>query len=192
MTSGFGPHHHRGGRGRRLQSPSWSGLARSLRLTLPAGAALFGSVFFVGAVPAGAATVEAQVRLPASAYLVPHGAKVEGQVQSGASLDGEVSLAPADPAALTDYADAVSTPGNAQFHQYLSPDSFAQRFGADSSTLNATAAWLSSSGFSGVSIDPDHLFSAFPSGTAGAVSATLRAFGGQRAVVRWVKGHASQ
>jgi hypothetical protein len=129
-------------------------------------------VVFAGFAPAGAASIEAQVRLPASAALVPQGAKVEGQVQPGAALNGEVSLAPADPTALTQYADAVSTPGNAQFHQYLSPGSFAQRFGAGSSTLNATAAWLSSSGFSGVSIDPDHLFVHF-SGTAAAVNATF-------------------
>ncbi len=55
-------------------------------------------------------------------------------------------------AAATLFAQAVSTPGNPQFHHYLSPDAYAARFGATPAAARAVQSWLRAKGFTGVSI----------------------------------------
>jgi hypothetical protein len=135
------------------------------------GALLTAAGLLSGSVSAGATSTGAMVRL-SSGHSVPKGADVLSQVGDSTSLSGEVSLAPADPGALSAYATAVSTPGSAEFHQYLSPGTFAQQFGATSSTLSATASWLNSAGLTGVKVDADHLFVHF-SGTAATINSTF-------------------
>lgn len=46
------------------------------------------------------------------------------------ALPATVALTPRDPAALTAYAAAVTTPGSSVYHRYLTVSQFAQRFGA--------------------------------------------------------------
>jgi hypothetical protein len=121
---------------------------------------------------AAASSVGAMVRLPAAAVTLPQNAVDEGQVASATQLSGEVALASTAPDALSSFATAVSTPGTPQYHQFLSPGDFAQQFGASSATLSATASWLSSSGLSNVTIDPDHLFVHF-SGSAATVQSAF-------------------
>jgi subtilase family serine protease len=48
------------------------------------------------------------------------------------------------------YARAVSTPGNAQYHHYLSPAAFAARFAAAPAHASAVEAWLRTQGFTAV------------------------------------------
>jgi hypothetical protein len=114
----------------------------------------------------------ASVRLPAASVPLPHGSSIEGEVGSSDILNGEIALAPANTSDLSAYASAVSTPGNVAFHRFLSSSTFAQRFGATTPILSATETWLKSSGLSGVSVDPDHLFVHF-SGAAGLISSVL-------------------
>jgi subtilase family serine protease len=52
--------------------------------------------------------------------------------------------------AAADFARAVSTPGTAQFHRYLSPAAYAARFAATPANAAAVEAWLRSQGFTAV------------------------------------------
>lgn len=55
-----------------------------------------------------------------------------------------------DPAGAAAFADAVSTPGNAAFHHYLSPSAYTARFGASAADASAVAAWLTAQGLTDV------------------------------------------
>jgi hypothetical protein len=57
-----------------------------------------------------------------------------------------VTLRPRDPAALARYAAAVSTPGSAAYHDYLTPRQFGARFGASTARIDAVTAALRSRG----------------------------------------------
>lgn len=61
-------------------------------------------------------------------------------------LRGNVSAAAA-------FARAVSTPGSAQYHRYLSPAAYAVRFAATPARAGAVASWLRSQGFTAVHAD---------------------------------------
>src|SRR5262249_24501035 len=87
-------------------------------LTLPASA---------GAVAAGSAW--AGVTAVGAAPSLPAGARIVGSLASSTPLHVTVTLQPRDPVALQAFADQVSTPGSPLFHQYITPDEFAQRFG---------------------------------------------------------------
>jgi subtilase family serine protease len=67
----------------------------------------------------------------------PAGARVEGLVAAATRMHVTVTLRPRDPRALAAYARAVSTPGSAEYRQYLTPEQFATRFGATPSQVSA-------------------------------------------------------
>jgi subtilase family serine protease len=61
----------------------------------------------------------------------------------------QVWLTP-DLAGASSFADAVSTPGNPQFHHYLSPDAYAARFGATAAHATTVANWLTARGLTDI------------------------------------------
>src|SRR6201996_2558971 len=75
--------------------------------------------------------------------------KVVGTVAGSTKLTIQVWLKP-DTTAAQQYAAAVSTPGSAQYHHYLSPDSYAAKFAATASQASKVASWLTGAGFTGV------------------------------------------
>jgi hypothetical protein len=99
------------------------------------------SVVLVPAAGAGPASV----RVGAAAQLPP-GAQTEGTIAGGRELQLTVALEPRDPAALEEFATAVSTPGSPSFRQYLGVGEFAARFGAAPAHVAAVAAALRSQG----------------------------------------------
>ena len=80
--------------------------------------------------PAGAAPRGGYLRLAGSAAPFTSHARVTGAVAGSVRLTIQVWLRPGDLAAAQRYATAVSTPGSALFHHYLSPDAYTARFGA--------------------------------------------------------------
>ena len=86
------------------------------------------------------------VRLSGSVPSLPVGAQVVGPSSPTTEVQADVSLQPRDPAALAAFATAVSTPGSAQYHQYLAPGQFATTFGPTMQTVSATRQWLASAG----------------------------------------------
>jgi subtilase family serine protease len=73
---------------------------------------------------------------------VPAGSSVLGALTPTTPIDTTVVLKPRDPAALEAYATAVSTPGSALYHHYLSVSEFRQRFGPSDSQIAAVSASL--------------------------------------------------
>lgn len=73
---------------------------------------------------------------------VPAGSAVVGALTPTTPIDTSVVLKPRDPAALQAYATAVSTPGSALYHRYLSVSEFRQRFGPTDSQIAAVSASL--------------------------------------------------
>ena len=141
---------HRGDRGGRRVNK---------RVTLLASAALLGSASLVLSTltpptltpptftaPAAAAALShvasapeglgAMVRLAGVSTPTPglFGAKVLGRALPSSALQLEIYLQPYDPSALGALAEAVSSPGDAVYHHFLSVPGFAERFGAPPST----------------------------------------------------------
>lgn len=75
-----------------------------------------------------------------------------GTVPASQTLTVQVWLKP-DEAGAEQFAAAVSTPGSASFHHYLSPKAYTARFGASAAEARAVESWLSSKGLAKVSAD---------------------------------------
>lgn len=67
-----------------------------------------------------------------------------GVVSDGTTLQGRVYLKSQDPAGLTALATAVSTPGNAKYHQYLTAAQMMARFGPRADAVQRVTGWLKS------------------------------------------------
>ncbi len=94
-------------------------------------------------------------------------------VTSGA-VSARVYLAGQDPAGLTAYATAVSTPGNALYGQYLSPEEVTARFGPSAAAISAVTAWLTGAGLTVTEVDDGV---AGYVAVSGSVQAATQAFG---------------
>jgi subtilase family serine protease len=69
-----------------------------------------------------------------------------GKTDSAQRLDAKVWLSGRDPKSLDAYAQAVSTPGSQQYHKYLTPQQFNQRFGPTKQQVDAVTSWVRASG----------------------------------------------
>ncbi|HTW11467.1 MAG TPA: S53 family peptidase, partial [Solirubrobacteraceae bacterium] len=77
---------------------------------------------------------------------VPQGATLVASEASVSSMQITIALEPRDPSALAAYANAVSSPGNADFHRYLSVGQFRARFAPAAATVRAVDASLRARG----------------------------------------------
>ena len=89
-------------------------------------------------------------------------------------MSARVYLAGRDPAGLSAYATAVSTPGNALYGQYLSAAEVKERFGPSEVEISAVSAWLSGEGLTVTKVDDSV---AGYVAVQGSVQAVARAFG---------------
>lgn len=80
-----------------------------------------------------------------------------GAVAANKRLSVAVSLAPRDQAALQAFIASTSEPGNANYHKYLTPSQFAQRFGPTSDQINSVTSYLKSEGLSVGKVEGGHL-----------------------------------
>jgi hypothetical protein len=97
------------------------------------------------AAPVRGGSVGAVIRI-GRAPVVPAGATARGALPRSSVLDATVALQPRDPAALAAYAQAVSTPGSALYHHYLSVAQFAQRFAPGVAAVASVRAALAAQG----------------------------------------------
>jgi pseudomonalisin/xanthomonalisin len=70
-------------------------------------------------------------------------------------LDVTMALPLRDQAGLRSLIAAQNTPGNAEYHHFLTPDQFAQRFAPDPATVAQVTGWAASSGLSGITVSPN-------------------------------------
>ncbi len=100
------------------------------------------SALAFGSAPAFAAAVRRLGIKPS----IPAGATTVGALPGSAQVNATIALTPRDPAGLAAYAEAVSTSGSPDYHQYLSVAQFAQRFGATPSEIAAVRSSLAARG----------------------------------------------
>jgi subtilase family serine protease len=97
----------------------------------------------------GIAQAASTAEVPGSAVSAAQAGTLVGAVPSSQQLTVQVWLNP-DLTGATAFAAAVSTPGNAQFHHYLSPAAYTARFGPSAANAATVSAWLTSEGLSDV------------------------------------------
>jgi subtilase family serine protease len=121
------------------------------RTTIMVTAAAMTGLVIVGAgTAAEATTAPVSHQLAGSAVPFASTSQVTGTVAGATKLTIQLWLAPKTDAAQS-YATAVSTPGNASYGKYLSPDQYTARFGATAAEASAAQSWLKSQGFTGIS-----------------------------------------
>ena len=101
--------------------------------------------FAISAAGAGAAA-PTSTRVLAPKPLIPQGARRLGAVSPAATVSGAVVLQPRDQAGLTRFISQVTDKRSPLFHHYLTPGSFAARFGPTPSTIAAVKSQLEASG----------------------------------------------
>ncbi|HTV12292.1 MAG TPA: S53 family peptidase [Acidimicrobiales bacterium] len=87
--------------------------------------------------------LEAAVPSPA-----PYGAKVLGPAPASARVEAQLYFEPREPQALELLASAVSTPGNAAYHDFITVPEFAARFGASAQDVGEVDRYLRAEGLS--------------------------------------------
>ncbi|GHE12804.1 serine protease [Streptomyces alanosinicus] len=97
------------------------------------------------------AQAAAGAAVPGTASPAVRAMTVAGSVPSSQQLTVQVWLKP-DLAGAAAFADAVATPGSAEFHHYLSPDAYTARFGPSPAHARALARWLGAEGLTRVNI----------------------------------------
>jgi hypothetical protein len=80
------------------------------------------------------------------APIIPTGSAARGTLPQSSVIDATVALAPSDPAALSAYARAVSTPGSPVYHHFLSVAQFARRFAPGAAQVASVRAALQAQG----------------------------------------------
>ena len=85
-------------------------------------------------------------QLPGRQGAVPPGASFLGPAPASTELPLVVTLQPRDPQGLAAEAQAVSDPSSPEYHHFLSPRQFAQRYGAASATIRQITQDLDAQG----------------------------------------------
>jgi hypothetical protein len=128
--------------------------------------------FAISASGAGAAAPTG-MRVLAAKPLIPRGATPLGAVSPTTTVSGAVVLQPRDDAALTRFISQVTDKHSPLFHQYLTPRSFAARFGPAPSTIATVKSQLEASGLTVTNVARDGLILDFQA-PASRVETTFR------------------
>ena len=145
-------------RGRRQSGFRWGrpALAGVAVATLVAGLSQVGGVASTGGAAPRIVLSVADLSVGAPA-VVPFGARRLGPAPASSALRLDVVLRPRDPAALTRFATAVSTPGTAEYRHFLPRGRFASVFGPTQATIDKVLALLRSEGFRTGAVSSNHL-----------------------------------
>jgi len=138
---------------------------------------LIGGLAALGGATTASSAVAATPRdeLPGTrpAWAVPARSASPAPLAAG-TVHAKVYLAGANPAGLTSYATAVSTPGNPLYGHYLSAAEVQADFGPSSSQVSAVESWLTGAGLSVTEVNTEIGGYVAVSGTLAAAS---KAFG---------------
>jgi hypothetical protein len=126
----------------------------------------------IAAAGAGAAAPTG-ARVLAPRPLLPRGARQLGPVSPSATVSGTVVLQPRNETALTHFIAQVTDRHSALFHRYLTPATFAARFGATPASIAAVESQLRASGLDVTGVAPDGLIVHFQA-SASRVESTFR------------------
>lgn len=127
--------------------------ARTFIAASSAAAAMIGMTIVAESGLASAAPTPGVTRLEGSAVPFASHVMATGTVPASQKLSVQVWLRPRLSKAES-LAAAVSTPGSASFHHYLSPASYAAQFGASIASAAKVESWLRGAGFSSIKASP--------------------------------------
>jgi subtilase family serine protease len=135
---------------------------RTFARTISAGLAIAGLTIggaggSAGAAVQGTAAQPAVTTLAGSLAPFTSRTRATGNVAASRRLSIQLWLQTRTAAASL-FAQAVSTPGNSQFHHYLSPDAYTARFAATQADANTVESWLRAAGFTAVSTGPQRSY----------------------------------
>ena len=132
-----------------MPAVSWAAVKRSSRrldlrgaVTLPTAAAMAG--VFVLAGPVTAASASAAVPGTQPAWATASAAR--GATAPSGRVTSTVFLAGQNEAGMAAYAQAVSDPNNASYHDYLTTAQYQARFGATAAQVSTVESWLRGAG----------------------------------------------
>jgi hypothetical protein len=103
---------------------------------------------------------------------LPSGARITGTVPATAEVSGTVALRLRDPAAVTAFIGAVSSPRSPAYHRYLARGEFARRFGPSPAAVAAVERQLRADGLTVSGVSANRLLVSF-TGTAAAAEAAF-------------------
>ncbi len=95
-----------------------------------------------------------------------------GALPASQPLTVRLGLQLQNKAALLQFIQASSTPGNANYGKFLTPSEFATLFAPSSTQVNAVVSYLEAAGFSDIVVEPNHLLIS-ANGTAAQASAAF-------------------
>lgn len=134
--------------------------------TVTASAVLLVPAALAAATPSASAAPRAVVASDQPAYTRSAPATA---VAASSPLELRVDLALRDPAGASALVQAVSTPGSADYRNYLTPAQFRDAFGATQGSVDAVSSYLASQGLKVASVNPSRT-SITATGTAAAVA----------------------
>jgi subtilase family serine protease len=152
-----------------MKPARWAALAGSVGLAVSFAAAVTSSA------TASAKPLPPRVTLSGSIAPAQARSHPDGTVAASSSFGFDLVLSLRNAAGAQAFVKAVSNPGSAQFHHYLSDAQWSSRFGPTKAEVSKAEAWLRSAGFSVTSVPKDRLYVA-AQGTANGVE---HAFGVQ-------------
>ena len=103
---------------------------------------------------------------------LPSGARIGEALLGTEQVSGAVALKLRDPAAVTAFIEAVSSPGSPAYHKYLARGEFARRFGPDQAAVAAVQRQLRADGLTVSGVSANHVLVSF-TGTAAAAEAAF-------------------
>ncbi len=104
-------------------------------------------------------TLRGQERITLAGHLIPilRGVVPLHTLDCKAVLALTITLRPRNAADLVRFTHDVNDPASPQYHQYLTPQAYADRFGQTPSTIQQLSAYLQSAGFTILEVTPSRL-----------------------------------
>ena len=91
------------------------------------------------------------------APVAPAGTVGQGALAATTAIHADVELLPRNPSALSNFATAVSTPGNPLYRHFITPSQFTSQFGPTATVVSATEKRLAALGLTVGRISANHL-----------------------------------
>jgi subtilase family serine protease len=126
--------------------------------TVGAAALVVSGLGAAGGIPAATAAPSGRAQLQGSAAPASARSRPQGQVAANSSVSFDLVLTLKDAQGAQAMANAVSTPGSALFHHYLSPAQWEAAYAPTQKEVSAAESWLRQQGFTVGAVPADRLF----------------------------------
>jgi subtilase family serine protease len=126
--------------------------------TVGAAALVVSGLGAAGGIPAATAAPSGRAQLQGSAAPTSVRSRPQGQVAASSSVSFDLVLTLKDAPGAQAMANAVSTPGSALFHHYLSLAQWEAAYAPTQKEVSATKSWLRQQGFTVGAVPADRLF----------------------------------